>query len=165
VKTVEPPRFIGTPDEPSVQASASQTALPNLTLHESSQQPSVNKSSGPHSLVIVGLLILSAGASLIVLMLPDTSTQSDKSLGRRQARRAIARGYWAELDGQPTAPYQVYLREAQRAFHRGDYRQERDYYRVVLGLLRSERKPVTGITGSPGRDEELETHLVCLLSE
>ncbi len=78
----------------------------------------------------------------------------------------IEREYFSHLDpNEPLVAYQLLLREAQRAYTRGDKQAERDAYRSVLRLLRAERGRFEGLTGSPKSDEDLENHITIILQE
>lgn len=121
--------------------------------------------AGMNPLVMAVLCCLSAAASLVLVLMPDVSGGSARSQEKQRARAAIESDYFSDVDGLPRQPYQFQLREAQRAFLRGDYRQEREAYRRMLEMLRAERKPDTGVTGSPRRDQELERLLIVLLGK
>jgi hypothetical protein len=137
--------------------------LPELRLHESAAGGPAKPAAAVNPLLTIILLCLSAVASVAVLFMFDGQQQSAQSAKKQSARAAIAKDFFAEMDGLPHYPYQSLLRDAQRAHLRGDFRQERELYRQVLELLRAERKPEAGVTGSPGRDQELERHLTVLL--
>ena len=62
-------------------------------------------------------------------------------------------------------PYEVLLREAQRAHTRGDYKTECRNYRKVLDMLHAEGIfELKGVTGTRSRDKALEEALSVLLS-
>jgi hypothetical protein len=64
------------------------------------------------------------------------------------------------------APYQRHLRDAQRAYARGDTAAERQNYRRVLQLLRAEgRSRFSSLTTTPTQDRELEELLAILLTD
>lgn len=82
------------------------------------------------------------------------------------ARRVIEEEFFSNLDSPaPRDRYQIYLRDAQRAYARGDRVTERKLFRQVLDLLRAERGPFDTITGTPSRDKRLEEQIVILLRE
>lgn len=84
------------------------------------------------------------------------------------SRHAEAREQLAQFFGNDTTtlrPYQILLREAQQAHSRGDRATERQRYRQVLGLLRSEKRSKNEtVTGIPSEDEQLAQWLSVLLS-
>jgi hypothetical protein len=121
--------------------------------------------AGLNPLVMAGLCCLSVAASLVLVLMPDVSDGSARSQEKQRARAAIEGDYFSDMDGLPHQAYQFQLREAQRAYLRGDYRQEREVYRRMLEVLRAERQPDTGVTGSPRRDQELERLLIVLLGK
>ncbi len=140
--------------------------LPELHLSEPGRAaPQEATSRGTNPLVLFGLLCLSAVASLVLLLWPTEPGQGARQPEKEQVRQAIRDRFFADMDQMPRQPYQLMLREAQRAHARGDFRQERALYRKVLGLLRAERKPERGVTGSLGLDQELEQYLTLLLSD
>jgi hypothetical protein len=117
-------------------------------------------------LVLFGLLSLSFVACLALLFMPAESDAPRKTRERMEAREILQREYFAEMDKAAHYPYQVLLREAQRAHSRRDWKQERALYRKVLDLLRAEpRTPEKNLTGSPRRDQDLERQLTILLSD
>jgi hypothetical protein len=137
--------------------------FPELHLHEATAVSAARSGASLPPLATILLVGLSVAASVAVWFVFDDPASSAGSAQKQAARAAIEKDFFAEMDGLPHYPYQVRLREAQRTHLRGDYRQERELYRQVLGMLRAERKPETGVTGGPGRDEELERHLIILL--
>lgn len=139
-------------------------ALPALQLRESTTASPVTQGTRINPLVTISLLCLSAVASVAIWFLPDDLHQSSRTTRKQWVRAAIEKDFFAEMDGLPRYAYQFQLREAQRAHLRGDDRHERVLYRDVLDRLRAERKPESGVTGSPGRDRELEQYLTILLS-
>ena len=85
------------------------------------------------------------------------------SFGNNEAEKARARGEITEYygaEGEMLKPYQMHLREARLARSRRDYETERQEYRRVLALLRSEAKDklykFTGLTGRLDYDESSE---------
>lgn len=142
--------------------------LPELQLGESDGRPADKPphTRGVHPLVLFGVLILSLGASVLLILTPTDATAPTRLEQQRQARQIIETEYFRELDeGVPPRPYQLLLREAKLAHSRGDVRRERELYRRVLDLLRAYPKPEKGVTGSPQRDEQLERQLIILLSQ
>jgi hypothetical protein len=157
-------RFLSAEAALSSLKLADDGALPELQLRESTMVSPVTPRAGINPLVTISLLCLSAVASVAMLFMPDDPEQSARTAKKQWVRAALEKEYYAEMDGLPRYPYQFQLREAERAHVRGDYGQERDSYRKILEWLRAERKPESGVTGSPGRDRELEEYLTILLS-
>ncbi len=159
-------RFVSAAPAYSYLKLAEDGKLPELRLPESGAASSREPGrAGLNPLVMTALCCLSAVASLALVLMPDDPGESGGSPKKQRAWAAIERDYFSEMDGLPHEPYQFQLREARRARLRGDYRQEREFYRRVLETLRAERKPAKGVTGSPGRDQELEQHLIVLLGK
>lgn len=158
-------RFVHSEMAPATPLTIQQGALPQLQLHETTAEHTMIPATGVHPLVMVGLLCLSVTASLTVLLLPDSGPPAAHSAKQQQARKILQEKYFSELDGEPRTLYQFHLRTALRAHQRGDVHRERECYREVLDLLRAERLPVTGVSGSPGRDRELERALKTLLTD
>ena len=97
----------------------------------------------------------------MVLVLLDVGPSSAASSQRKDAmRQTIERRLFrlrTASESKDLEPYQVLLREAQRAYTRGDRKTERDDYRKVLDMLRAERGSYEkGLTGSRTSDKELE---------
>ncbi len=158
-------RFISAEAAQSSLKLAEDGKLPELRLLEAGEAAA--KESGPrrsNPLVLFGVLSLSAVVCLVLVLLPAETSPSANTREKQRAREMIEKEYFAEMDQLPHYSYQFLLREAQRAHLRGDYKLERELYRKVLGLLRAERKPEKGVTGSPNRDRDLEQYLTILLS-
>jgi hypothetical protein len=150
---------------PATPSTIQHDPLPQLQLHETTTDQTMIPATGAHPLVMVSLLCLSVAASITVLLLPDSEPSAAHSAKRQAARKILQEEYFSETDGEPRALYQFHLRAALRAHQRGDVRMERECYREVLDLLRAERLPVSGVSGSPGRDRDLERVLKTLLSD
>ncbi len=140
--------------------------LPSLRLaDEEHGQQETSQERGVHPLILLALITMSAVVSLALLFLDFGTTSSPDSPAKVQARYSIEREYFADLDDpSPRVPYQLLLREAQRAYARGDYKREQELYRRVLELLRQERPQGESLTGSTQRDRRLEELLVRLLA-
>jgi hypothetical protein len=118
---------------------------------------------------------LSFGMTILMLFV-DTGGFGNNEELKAAARREITEYYGAE--NETPKPYQVHLREARLARSRRDFDTERQEYRQVLALLRSEAKDklyrYTGLTGrldyeessvSKKSDKRLEELIGTLLSE
>ena len=136
--------------------------LPELRLAEAKQharQAATEKPARPMTLT----LVLAASLSLSVcLSLIDFSPQTSEADARRQARSTISQ-YYREGDAS-LAPYQLLLRDAQRAHSRGDHATERARYRQVLRMLRAENRP-TSLTETHEGDQELQEAIAQVLRE
>ncbi len=156
------PRF--RPADPATAAIplAQDGRLPELQLAEARQQAkqaAAEKPARPLTLT----LILGASLSLSVcLSLIDFSPPVSDAESQREARMAIARFY--RESQPPLEPYQLLLRDAQRAHSRGDHLAERARYRDVLRMLRAEHRP-TSLTESRQGDHDLEAAIARVLRE
>lgn len=137
--------------------------LPELALAEIANRPksapAEEKKSRPLALTLV------LGASLVLsvfLSLADFSPSDSDADAQRQARVQIARFY--QESGAALEPYQLLLRDAQRARSRGDHESEHAKYREVLRMLRAESRP-TSLTDSREADRELEAAIAMALRE
>jgi DNA-directed RNA polymerase subunit RPC12/RpoP len=143
--------------------------LPNLHLDQAdSPDKAEAKQRGVRPAVLFGLLPLCVAACLFMLLAESGPPRSEAGKAKAEARRYIREHFFGggSLDKGELAPYQIYLREAQQAHSRGDRKAERQYYQKVLALLHAENAArERGLTGSHGRDKELETRVVLLLSE
>ncbi len=99
-----------------------------------------------------------------------TEPPTGKSItpGDRYAWEQLETTYFG--DGAALKPYQLLLRQAQQAQHRGQQKQRDILLRQVLDLLRAERpNPAFGITGyqtpAPPNDQHLEETIMTLLRE
>ena len=155
--------------------------LPELHLDgdADSEKKPLREATSVNPLVLFAVLALSVVMSVALALI---DTQPEGATIRQQkaaARIAIERNYFGQRNSVlPLEPYQVLLREAQRAHSRGDTKEERKLYRQVLRMLRAERASLSdtsgqrwqlsdsaqGLTGSRTRDQELEQHISLLLS-
>jgi hypothetical protein len=147
--------------------------LPELHLGQSTDASAKDTASGVNPLVYFGLICLSVVATIAVLLMPMDPEDATREQRQAVARQTLKGQFFSDMNKTPSQTYQVLLREAHLAHYRGDHRRERDLYRRVLDLLRSEADASqTGpdsaprfLTGSPTRDRELEKNLVILLDE
>ena len=124
------------------------------------------RSGAGNPLVRLGLLSWIVVASIAVLLVDFQPRDTTKDRRRGDARVVIEENFFAGVNTTSLEPYQKYLREAQRAFARGDRKTERQMYRNVLNMLRVERGTFEkGLTGSPSLDKELEEQISILLSD
>ncbi len=109
-------------------------------------------------LAIVGSTLLS-----LLLLVGDGPVKQSVASRHSEAREQLAQFFGN--DTTALRPYQILLREAQQAHSRGDRATERQRYRQVLGLLRSEKRSKNEtVTGIPSEDEQLAQWLSVLLS-
>lgn len=136
--------------------------LPELKLQEGKAGHAAGEAEATNPLVMIGVLCLSFVMST-ALLLVDFGTPNSSN------RQALARQRLVEFYEQtkgPLAPYQQYLRSAQRAHARGDEPTEQQMYRQVLQLLRAEgRSRYASVTRTPSEDRELEKLLATLMAE
>jgi len=149
---------------PATILPATDGKLPGLLLADS-PATDVNREGRDRPIPMWLACLAIVGSTLLSLLLLVNDVPIQQSLSSRQtdARTAIAQFYGNDL--APLKPFQVLLREAQQAHSRGDRSLERQRYRQVLGLLRSERRSkYETITGVPSEDEQLANYLSVLLS-
>jgi hypothetical protein len=141
--------------------------LPELRLREPGEAAVRQaRSRGMNPLVLFGLLALSMVASVLLVLAPTGNQNSTTLRDKQEARRIIQEDYFGKEGGGVLEPYQRSLRDADAAYRRGDFRRQRDLYRQVLKLLRTERAPSDqSLTGSPDSDRKLEQQIVILLSD
>lgn len=124
--------------------------LPELALDEGEarkSRESKSKQSSPVILIVV--FVLSLGLTILMLFL-EVSPFGSNAAAKESARRRIQK-YYGEPE-EELAPYQIHLRQARQAYSRGDLDAERNEYRRVLDLLRSEvRRKSQRYTGLTGR--------------
>lgn len=155
------PRFIAAdPSVPSVQL-AQDGKLPGLALVEAQARAKRPVEGEQKSRPVLLTVALAVSMLLSVwLSLTDFSGTGDAADQAAEARRTIA-GFYKD-DGHALEPYQLLLREAQRANSRGDLAGERQYYRQVLKLLRVEHR-TTSLTPTQQGDQELEDAIATVL--
>ena len=129
--------------------------LPELMLHETlsgERTEAGAKQSNPVLLLIA--IGLSFGMTILMLFV-DVGSFANSEAEKARARTEIMDYYGAE--GETPKPYQMHLREARLARTRRDFEMERQEYRSVLAILRSEAKDklyqYTGLTGRLDYDE------------
>lgn len=129
--------------------------LPELMLREA--RAGERAEAGPkqsNTVVLVVAIGLSFGMTILMLFM-DMGSFGNNAEEKARARRDIAEYYGGE--NADLQPYQLHLREARLARSRRDFETERQEYRKVLALLRSEAKDklyrYTGLTGRLDYDE------------
>lgn len=154
-------RFIAAVSQDSTVQLTAEGKLPELSLAEATAKKPKTSESNTSPLVLGLVLCVSTLASILLLVADFKGSGSDET-SVQQARESIA-GYYTSYSGK-LLPYQVLLREAQRAADRRDFAAEKDAYRRVRDLLLSESKdPYAGVTGTQSGDEELARLLAIML--
>jgi hypothetical protein len=132
--------------------------LPELMLHET--KAGKRTEAGPkqsNPVLLLTAIGLSFGMTILMLLM-DVGNFTDSAADKARARTEIMEYYGAE--GDTLKPYQLHLREARLARTRKDYETERQEYRAVLAILRSEAKDklyrYTGLTGRLDYEESSE---------
>ncbi len=143
--------------------------LPDLHLDEDQpRRKQRDKSSSINPLVLIGALILSALLSIVLMAIDLEGPTAQQGGQKARMRYLIEKDYFGagNIDDRELDPYQLLLREAQRAYSRGDHETERENYRRVLNMLRAERAAdQRGLTGGRRRDKQLEEAISVLLSD
>jgi hypothetical protein len=146
----------------AIEATA-EGKLPTLQLADSPDAAAPEKTeSAPMPLWLALMAVVASTAISLLFLMHDFEGTGSVQRSKVQARQSLATSYGNEL--MPLKPFQVHLREAQLAHSRGDLAAERERYRRVLKLLRSERSKYDFLTGTPSGDEELAGLLSTLLS-
>jgi len=159
-------RFVTAEAAESTLNLAENGKLPELRLEEATKAKSQQDGVSVNPLVFWALICLGMVSSVVLILLPPEQEPASHSLQQAEARGIIERDYFADLDSPaPREPYQILLREAQRAYARGNRDAERRLLHRVLDLLRAERSGFEGITGTPTRDEILSEQITILLSD
>lgn len=157
------PRF--KPIDPSAAAVSltREGTLPELSLADAkpSPKPAQQTKKEPPTLTLTIILALSVTLS-VCLSLVDFSPQAGNLDEREQARSRIAT-FYGRPDARPD-PYQLLLRDAQRAHSRGDHATEQAKYREVLRLLRAENRS-TSLTETHQGDRDLENAISIVLAD
>lgn len=149
-------RFITAETMASTLPISADGKLPALQLTEGHTTAEAKvKSSKMNPLMLMGLLCLSVVMSITFVLLAPSEDNPEDVPARVDARREIEDNYFGQK-GKPIEEYQRWLREAQTAYARGDYRTEHARYRAVQKRLNAEREKFQpGLTGSDTRDKRL----------
>jgi hypothetical protein len=130
--------------------------LPELNLLEVEKK--TTKTAAEPTKSKSGLLYGALGLSVLLsmsLMLVDLTPAPEVGFDKQKAHRIILNH--CEKEGkEPLLPYQVILRDAQRARARGDRATETALYRRVLEMLRMEGRATKSLTASRALDKQLE---------
>jgi hypothetical protein len=160
-------RFVSDKAVDSTLRFAADGKLPELRLSEDAgkkKQESALRSNDP--LVMVGALSISLVASFALVMMQVGPSAASGAQQKAEMRQLLKEQYFGAGDLENgLEPYQLLLREAQRAHSRGDRKTECRNYRKVVDLLHAEGvSEMKGVTGSRSRDKALEDALSVLLS-
>ena len=164
------PRFISADAALSRLQLASDGRLPQLHLHESSEEPKQKQQArSVNPLLLFALLGASVLVSILMVLLDSGGQSAQQGRSAEDAWRIIEGEYFGDPD-KPQRPlrYQELLRDAQRARNRGDVESQKRLLREVLAMLDAEPHPNDrgrGLTGSPGRDKRLREQIIVLLRE
>jgi hypothetical protein len=156
-------RFIAAASQDSTVQLTADGKLPELSLAEATAKKARPAESNMSPLVLGLALVASTVMSILLLVAPDFN-DSGPTETADQARTEIA-AYYENQEG-PLLPYQQLLKDAVLAHSLRKFDEERDRYRQVLALLRSEAKnEYSGLTGTKSSDKELQKLLGVVLDE
>lgn len=138
--------------------------LPELRLEEGKKRAGVQQEAKKTNPIWLILIMAFGFGMSILLLFVDLEEVGSVAHAKAEARRQIQL-FSAQGEG-PLKPYQERLRQALQAHSRRDFTAERQQYRRVLEMLRSEGKNAyTGVTGTPERDQILERQIGILLKD
>jgi hypothetical protein len=149
---------------PTIAATAD-GKLPELQLADAAGAGASGE-SGEKAIPLWLACMAVVGSTVVSVFLLVGEAPGQKSVESRHsdARQQLTTYYGN--DASALRPFQVLLREAQQAHSRGDRATERQRYRQVLALLRTERRSkYENVTGTPGGDEQLAECLSILLGD
>jgi hypothetical protein len=135
--------------------------LPDLTLSTQEKRvDTVDEAGSSRSWLLIAVLCVSVLSSILILVIeePTASETAGKAHARRQLEEIFAS--W-DLSNDSAREIRDLLAHALRAYNRGDYEQEKQYYRQTMDLLNREDAPKYG--GYTGDDRKLEEVLGELL--
>jgi hypothetical protein len=165
-KTIEEPAVAKIIQQETVEPKLTKDGkLPTLLLADE-EKPRVSERGGLKSNpIVVGLLICVSLVSSVGMLFLIDSGRPEGRQEVKEARKDVERFYEVRED-QELQPYQLELREAQRAYSRGDFSAEASFYQKVM--LRFHNEALTkysGLTGSPVGDNDLEKNVSLLLKD
>ena len=127
--------------------------------------------------MVLGALTLSIVMTVGLVLMDTDASSSITAKQKEEAAKIVEDEYFGNPERGDLLPYQRYLREAKQAGCRGDRKGERQCYRKVLDLLRTEPRGgasslskrlggfEAGVTGSRDRDRRLESQVITLMGE
>jgi hypothetical protein len=148
--------------------------LPNLQLQDiDKKDKGQGKSRSIPPLVLIGAWAFSVVMTIAIVMFSGSSGDSQATTPEKaKAMQEIEGQYFGDPSRGVLLPYQHFLRAAQQARAREDYKAERQYYKQALDLLRTESRGGAshnrlekGVTGSRKHDRELEKLIITVLGE
>ncbi|HUE72452.1 MAG TPA: hypothetical protein VMP01_16325 [Pirellulaceae bacterium] len=156
-------RFIAAASQDSTVQLTADGKLPELSLAEATAKKQKPTESNTSPLVL-GLALVASTVMSILLLVADFGGGGTSTETADQARAAMA-SYYEDQEG-PLLPYQQFLKDASLAHSLGKFDEERECYRRVLHLYRSEAKnQYVGLTGTKSSDKELLNLLGIVLDE
>lgn len=135
--------------------------LPDLALSTQEKRvDEVDESNSSRSWVLIAVLCVSVLMSVLILVIEEPV--AGNGAGKAQARQKLE-SIFKSWDSSNASAQEMrdLLARALRAYNRGDYEQEREYYRKTMDLLNREDAPKYG--GYTGDDSTLKGVLSELL--
>jgi hypothetical protein len=156
-------RMITTDAVESALKPAADGQLPQLQLDEGEHRKADARPRSVHPAILYSVLLLSVLLSLWQILDMGTAPESSDPAKATKARQDIEENFFGggNLDRGDLRAYQLLLRDAAQAYHRGDRKTERARYVKVLEMLHREHDQ--SLTG--GRDPELENDIKAILNE
>jgi hypothetical protein len=150
--------------------------LPNLQLQDiDKKDKGQGKSRSIPPLVLIAAWAFSVVMTIAIVMFSGAGSESDATTPEKaRAMKEIEDQYFGDSSRGGLLPYQRLLRAAQQARARDDFKAERQYYKQVLDLLRTESRDggassharlEKGITGSRNHDRDLEKLIITVLGD
>jgi len=168
-------RLVSADASDSTLKIAADGQLPNLQLQDNDEKDKgQGKARSIPPLVLIGVWAMSVVLTVAIFMAPGGSSESEMTQSKADAMRKIENEYFGDASRAALLPYQRFLRAARQARAREDYQAERQYYKQVLDLLRTEphggasssRSHVEkGVTGTRDHDRELEKLIITTLGD
>ncbi len=157
-------RLVATANAPSTVTLTTEGKLPELQLAETVNKAKAGeapKSTNP--IVLAAALTISAVCTFAILFMePGGKSENSQTDKIADARKQLLNYY--PKPNMADKPYQILLRESQRAYSRGDFSTERESYKKIILMLNAERSPYKGLTGTPSEDQKLKGLLEKLLA-
>ncbi len=167
-------RLVSADASDSTLKIAADGQLPNLQLQDIDEKDKgQGKARSIPPLVLIGVWAMSVVLTVAIFMAPGGSSESEMTQSKADAMRKIENEYFGDASRAVLLPYQRLLRAARQARAREDYQAERQYYKQVLDLLRTEShgesssrsRVEKGVTGTRDHDRELEKLIITTLGD
>jgi hypothetical protein len=149
--------------------------LPNLQLQDvDKKEKGQGKSRSIPPLVLIAAWVFSVVMTVAIVMFSgDNSNSESLTREKAQAMKEIEDQYFGDPSHAALLPYQHLLRNARQARAREDFKAEKQYYRQVLDLLRTEahagqsstKHLEKGVTGTRDDDRKLEKLIITVLGD